>query len=141
LEAKPQLAARLASSLTPNGEYEIDREEESRISTVIEKIARALWAFETGEMAGLGNAAIRFAQVAQLSDAQFDNFRRLAEPDLFPEVGSRMMSRILVSENGVIPVSWIGVQDGRFSYAIELAMPRVKMIFGDYLAAEVDLES
>lgn len=51
-----------------------------------------------------------------------------------------MMFRVLVSEDGgIVPVSWIEVQHGRFSYAIETDLPRVKMVLGDYLAAEVDL--
>jgi len=51
-----------------------------------------------------------------------------------------MMFRALVSEVGIVPVSWIEVQYGRFSYAIETELPRVKMILGDYLAAEIDLD-
>jgi hypothetical protein len=140
LALKPLLAARLASAMGPNGRFTISLEDDARLSAVIEKIARALWAYEVGETAGLGSASVRYAQIALLSDAQIDAFRTLAQPDLFPEVGSRMMFRILVSEYGPIPASWIEVQPGRFSYAIEISPPRVKIIFGDYLAAEVDLD-
>jgi hypothetical protein len=122
-----------------NGQYTIGGEDGARLSAVIEKIARALWAYEIDETAGLGSTLVRYAQIAQLSSAQLDGFRTLTPPDLFPEVGSRMMFRVLVSEDGVVPVSWIEVQRGRFSYAIEITSPRVKMILGDYLAAEVDL--
>jgi hypothetical protein len=140
LGGKPLLAARLALSLKPGAKYSVTSEEKERISRVLEKIARALWAYETSEAAGLGSAAVRYAQVSQLSDVEFDNFRKLAEPDVFPEVGSRMMSRVIVAQAGIIPASWIEVQQGRFSYALEIARPRVKMILGDYLAAEVDLD-
>lgn len=139
LAAKPLLAAKLASSLGSNGQYLLTEEDSARLSAVIEKIARALWAYETSETAGRGSAAVSYAQIAQLSNAQLDSFRALTHPDIFPEVGSRMMSRVLVDEDGVIPVSWIEVQRSRFSFAIEIAFSRVKMVLGDYLAAEVDL--
>jgi hypothetical protein len=119
----------------------IGGEDNARLSAVIEKIARALWAYETSETAGLGSAAVSYAQIAQLSQTQLDSFRTLAPPELLPEVGSRMMFRVLVSEDGgIVRVSWIEVQHGHFSYAIETALPRVKMVLGDYLAAEVDLD-
>lgn len=46
LEAKPPLAAKLASSMGSNGQYMIDGEDNARLSAVIGKIARALWAYE-----------------------------------------------------------------------------------------------
>jgi len=105
LEAKPPLAARLASSMESNGQFMIDGEDDARLFAVIEKIARALWAYETSETAGLGSTTVRYAQIAQLSQTQLDSFRTLAPPDLLPEVGSRMMFRALVSEVGIVPVS------------------------------------
>jgi hypothetical protein len=139
LTAKPPLAAKLASSLGSDGQYLLAKEDSARLSAVIEKIARALWAYETGETARRGSAAVSYAQIAQLSSAQLDSFWTLTQPDIFPEVGSRMCSRVLVGEDGVVPVSWIDVQRARFSFAIEIAFPRVKMVLGDYLAAEVEL--
>jgi hypothetical protein len=139
LAAKPRLTARLAASLESNGQYLIGGEDSTRLSAVIEKMARALWVYETSETAGGGGAAVRYAQIAQLSSAQLDSFRTLAPPDILPEVGSRLMFRLLVREAGIAPPCWIEVQPDRFSYAIETTVPRVKPILGDYLAAEVDL--
>jgi hypothetical protein len=139
LTAKPALSARLASSLAPNGKYIVGHEDGARLSAVIEKIARALWSYETSETAGVGSATVRYAQLSQLSGTQLESFRTLTPPELLPEVGSRMLSRVLVSEDGITPTYWIEVQPGRFSYAIESAMHRVKMVFSEYLAAEVDL--
>jgi hypothetical protein len=141
LTAKPKLAARLASSLTPDCQYLVGEEDRERLSTVIEKIARALWSYETSETAGVENAAVYYAQIAQLSKTQLDSFLTLTPPELLPEVGSRMMSRVLVSADGIVPIYWLEVQPGRFSYAIEMALQRVKIILNEYLAAEVDLTS
>ena len=139
MEAKPTLAARLASLLESSGEFSLSVDDSARLSAVLEKIARALWAFETSETAGMATASVSYAQISQLSAVQLDSFRTVRDPDLFPEVGSRMMIRAFTGEGSVVPPSWTEVQSGRFSYAIEIATPRVKMILGDYLAAEVDL--
>jgi len=52
-----------------------------------------------------------------------------------------MMFRVLASEDGPAPVSWIELQAGPISYGIEMFSEegRVKMVLGDYIAAEVDL--
>jgi len=52
-----------------------------------------------------------------------------------------MASRVLIGENGPYPPSWLEVQQGRFSFAIDVAAQRVKMVIRDYLAAEVAMGS
>lgn len=140
LEKRPALAARLALSLRPGGEFLVSQEDGVRLSAVFEKIARGLWAFEVGETAGSSTAVVRCAPIAGLGADQLDAFRTIEEPDLLPEVGSRMMIRALLGEDGPAPVTWIELQAGRFCYAIEVCQTgRVKMILGNYIAAEVDL--
>ena len=143
LTKRPPLAARLANSLNAAGMFTINDEDRARVSTVIEKMARSLWAFETSEATHTSTAEVRYQQIARLNDAQFEVFYKLSDHELIPEVGSRAMIRLLVSEHGILPNRWIEVQEGRFSYAVELlpGRGRVKMILGDYLAAEVDLIS
>ncbi|MGH3833686.1 MAG: hypothetical protein ACRDRS_25165 [Pseudonocardiaceae bacterium] len=114
----------------------------ARVSRVVEKIARALWAFEAGEPAGDAGAVIRCVPVATLGAPALEAFRQLADPDLLPEVGSRMMFRLLEAADLSATKSWVDVQAGQFSYAVEAfcAAGRVKMVLGDFLAAEVDLD-
>ena len=45
---------------------------------------------------------------------------KLEEIEIFPEVGSRMTSRVLISGEGPNPPAWIEVQPDRFIYGIEL---------------------
>ncbi len=141
LKERPALAAKLASLLRPNGEFLISREDRTRLSAVFEKIARGLWTYEVGETASSSAAVVRYAPIAGLGVTQLEAFRTLEQPDLLPEVGSRMMFRVLVSEDGPARVSWIELQAGRFSYGIEMFSEegRVKMVLGDYIAVEVDL--
>jgi hypothetical protein len=140
IRRKPPLASKLTSSLGEDG-YSLSASDSERLSAVIAKIARALWAYETSETANAQGVTVGYASIESLSDGQFQAFQRLTPPTLLPEVGSRMFSRVLIGENGPNPPSWIEVQQGRFAYAIEIATQRVKMVIRDYLAAEVDLGS
>ena len=84
---------------------------------------------------------VRYAPVSQLTKRDVERFQELGDSATLPEVGSRMMMRMLVEESGRLENSWQKVQAGRFSYAVELIPPigRVRMIFGDFIFAEVDL--
>ena len=112
-----------------------------RVSRVVEKIARALWAFETGQPTGHAAVASRCVPVASLGAPELDAFRQLANSGLLPEVGSRMMFRFLGTAGQPVANSWMDVQAGRFSYAVEVFgnAGRIKMVLGNFLAVEVDL--
>jgi hypothetical protein len=51
--SKPALTTKFKSNLGDDGRYMLNQGDMSRLSAVIEKIAPALWALETGEAAGL----------------------------------------------------------------------------------------
>jgi hypothetical protein len=112
---------------------------------VIEKIARGLWKYDVGEVTGTLAAAVSFAPIDTLSEDRLEQFLTVPTPSLLPEVGSRLMFKVLGSLGaGRDPDPWQIVQSGRFAYAIDVASGargRVKMILRDYLAAEVDLAS
>jgi hypothetical protein len=140
LETRPALAAKLAESLKSGGGFVISQEDRARLSAVLEKIARGLWAYEVGETAQSSFATVRYAQIAGLRDDQLEAFMALEQPDLLPEVGSRMMIRVLTATDKA-ESSWMELQAGHFSYGIEVFSDggRVKMVLGDYVAAEVTL--
>lgn len=142
LTKRPLLAAKLASSLRPNGEFAVSQEDGARLSAVFEKIARGLWTYEAGETAQYGGAVVSYMPITGLGAAQRKAFLTLQQPDLLPEVGSRMMIRALVGADGPVQTSWIELQIGRFSYGIEMLHEggRVKMVLGDYIAVEVNLD-
>jgi len=142
LGKRPALAAQLAESLKPGGEFVVSEEDQARLCAVLEKIARGLWAYEVGETAQSSLATARYAQITELRDDQLEAFMSLEQPNLLPEVRSRMMIRVLGGTDKV-EGSWIELQAGRFSYGIEVFSDggRVKIILGDYIAAEVTLET
>jgi len=142
LEKRSALAAQLAESLKPGEEFAVSQEDRARLSAVLEKTARGLWAYEVGETAQSSLATVRYAQITKLRDEQLEAFMALEQPDLLPEVGSRMMIRVLTATDKV-EGSWIELQAGRFSYGIEVFSGggRVKMVLGDYIAAEITLDA
>jgi hypothetical protein len=137
---RPAIAARLGRAVTPEGYIAVERE---RVRRVITKLARGLWSYESGEPTGLMNAEARFNPIAILADDDLDAFLTMSPPTIFPEVGSRLMIKViegLGEGQGFDP--WQIVQPSRFSYAVDIgggASARVKMIIRDVLAAEVDL--
>lgn len=80
--------------------------------------------------------SIGFAPLHSLSPNQRDNFFQGYVFDVWPEVGSRMMTRLATGQDMVD--GWIVVQEGVYRYVPEqLPSMRVKMILWEYLAVEV----
>lgn len=137
LAVKPALAARLAEQIRrprTGTSFVMD----VRVVRVVEKIARGLWLYEVGEST-LGLDAVTWTRdVAGIDRPEQKVFPPPPLDVLLPEVGSRMLSRILLSEE---PGSrWTHAQRGRFSYSalVGESQNRIEMIIGDNLAAMVE---
>ncbi len=132
------LLARLRKSLIGEGKLEPDHE---RVDRVIEKMGRGLCAYETGLTTGGMSARVEYAPIAALTPEDYELFKEVNSPQLIPEVGSRMMSRVLVAHGQPFLDYWQEVQPGRFSYAVEVFSDHtvVKMVVRDFLAARVVL--
>lgn len=109
-----------------------------RVRRVILKNARGHVLFEYGEPMLGPPTSIWFRPLMTLSDEERIDFE--SPPDgtcaLWPEVGSRMMPRLVEGQD--LRGAWVIVQDGvyRYSLSIEGGI-RVKTILGEYLATEV----
>lgn len=58
--------------------------------------------------------------------------------DVWPEVGSRAMNRLLIAGPDVFSEGWLVVQDGRYRYRVtQFDGNRVRMVFREYLGCEV----
>ena len=59
--------------------------------------------------------------------------------DIWPEVGSRAMQRLVVAGEQLYNESWIEVQEGRYRYCVRLEndVIEVRMVFSEYLACIV----
>ena len=106
-----------------------------RIERVIVKNARGHMLFELGEAIELPPAHVNIAPIELLSPQQLSQFEYPQGFVGWPEVGSRLMLRLLETgewgEGG-----WIEVQNGVYRYAVDESL-RVRMVLREYLAAQV----
>jgi hypothetical protein len=140
LTENARLQARLARAVKTDGSTVWVEAETERVALVVEKIAKALWNFEGAETAAVLRPTTRFAPLSALTSDERAEFLQVAQPQMWPEVGSRLMIRLVTGGNDRWGL-WEHVQDSRFSYAIEIrrADVRIKMLLRNYLAATVTL--
>ena len=109
-----------------------------RFDRVIVKNARGHVLHELGEPVLGMPSRVMYWPVSRMSPAQREAFEHVALGIGFPEVGSRMMQRVL----GLAPVvnGWVEVQDGVYRYAIvqESDELLVRTLIRNYLATEVN---
>ena len=110
-----------------------------RIKRVILKNARGHAFFEYGEPMLELPAAIWACPLERLTDDERRDFEGLQEAGgvaVWPEVGSRMMTRILTGEDMI--GDWVVVQDGIYRYSVQQTGGlRVRSVLSEYLATEV----
>ena len=140
LARKPRLRRRIDAArrveATPSGDTVVTWIPElERIEPVIVKNARGHLLFELGQTVELPPAHINILPLELLSPQQLSQFEHPTGLVGWPEVGSRLMLRLL--ETGEVGHGgWIEVQGGVYRYAVD-DVPRVRMVFREYLAAEV----
>jgi hypothetical protein len=141
LRRSPKLRERIEGSKktcrTPGGETKIIwKPEENRVRRVIVKNARGHAFFEVGEPMLSEPEHVWFAPMESLTD---DERRRLEDVSFaggWPEVGSRMMTRLATGED--LSDGWVIVQDGVYRYVVSKSDGMlVKVVLFEYLAAEV----
>lgn len=137
LARKPALRARILGGMTRNQGTVIWNVEMRRVQRVIRKIACGLTVYELNEARHESPSAAVATPLASLDALQRAEFERVSPASVWPEVGSRAMQRLVVDQGG--PAGWIVVQPHRFRYAMlwEHDATVVRMVFGEYLAAEV----
>ena len=140
LARKPRLRSRIDAArhveVTSSGDtVVIWTPELERIERVIVKNARGHLLFELGQTVELPPTHVNILPIELLSPQQLSQFEHPEGLVGWPEVGSRLMLRLL--ETGEIGEGgWIEVQCGVYRYAVN-DIPSVRMVFREYLAAEV----
>ena len=128
-------AARHVDPTPGKGTVVIWTPEIERIERVIVKNARGHMLFELGQAIEAPPTHVNILPRQLLSPQQLSQFEHSEGIGGWPEVGSRLMLRLLetgeVGEGG-----WIEVQSGVYRYAVD-EIPRVRMVLREYLAAEV----
>jgi hypothetical protein len=97
LRRQPLLTARINASVDRvDGRFAV-HPEQARVERVIEKIARGLAVFENAEPVRDAVAEVRYTPVHELEADALERFLALAAPSVLPEVGSRMLQRLVIT--------------------------------------------
>jgi hypothetical protein len=138
LARSPALAARLAAArYEREGEHGFTPEAE-RVRKIIVKLARGHAAFENNEPRLDQPESIWFAPFTAMTADDHSRFEQGAgEPAVWPEVGSRAMTRLIAGYD-MDAHGWIVVQPDMYRYRVEWTEGfRVQIVTREYLAAEV----
>ena len=139
LERKPDLALRILSCRSDAPSGPIFTPEAERVRNVIVKLARGHAAFELAATSLGEPSHCAISPFTVLTEAQRDAFEQVPTPEIWPEVGSRAMSRLLVTPDGqLFTEDWVDVQPERYRYAaVADGGVSVRIVIDEYLAAEV----
>jgi hypothetical protein len=119
-------------------ERTIWKPESMRIERVITKNARGHALFEFSEPMLERPSYIEWIPLNFLTSTQRDDFENIELGSLLPEVGSRMMTRMVFGQDLIN--GWIIVQDGLYRYSVvqpEQGGLLVRTVIFEYLATEV----
>ena len=114
--------------------------EEARVRKVIVKLARCHAAFELNEPQLEEPTHVRFMPLtvmAREQRQQFEDHPFAGSLEVWPEVGSRAMQRVLIADS-VFSDGWLVVQEGRYRFmAIGAGETVVRGVLSEYLGFEV----
>lgn len=106
--------------------------ETERIEKVLQKYALAHFCYERGEHPSGEIVRTNFAFSNQLTEDQIKKFNEIPDDEIFPEVGSRLFQRVFEDGN-----SWMLIQDGQYRYYVPQDQPYVRIVFSEFLFAEI----
>lgn len=141
LERSPKLAARLERSKkeyrTHGGETRIVWEPEwDRVRRVLVKNARGHVYFEFGEPIREEPEYVHAKPLSAMTAAELQEFESVDLGPAWPEVGSRMMTRMATGQD--LAGAWVVVQEGVYRYAVaQQGKALVRTVLFEYLATEV----
>jgi hypothetical protein len=133
------LAARISGAATQpdlRGAQSV-RLEEVRVERVMLKLARGHAAYEFGEPVLHEPSGLWVGSLAGMTEEERREFETVPETSLFPEIGSRAFLRVIAQgESGFAPDGWRVVQEGRYRYLVCPSPFLIRLVVGEYMAAE-----
>ena len=151
LQNTPALRARIEAAKTETNDHVMFAVEHPRVANVMLKLARGHAAFELSQPCRIEPDHFWCQQLTDLPAAARKEFDAAHVQDVFGEVGSRGMQRMLVTQVtlqsesgdqrqlGLIVNDWVEVQDGRYRYLAidDVGGVVIRIIVSEYLACEV----
>ena len=140
LRRTPSLRARIEKARTEhliaNEEKLFWKPEADRISRIVVKNARGHAFFEFGEPMLIEPSHMWWAPLESLDAQQRAEFENIGSGPCWPEVGSRMLTRVLTGCD--FDGGWVTVQKDVYRYAlVQHGLMLVRSVLCEYLATEV----
>ena len=135
LDRKSSLVIRLDLAKHEMEDRIVWKPEDERVRNVVVKLARGHVAFEQNEPRLDQPITVSIVPHCTMTTDVRAEFEESPVSGYWPEVGSRAMHRILVGVEGEYP--WIEVQSERYRFMVASAPFMVRIVFAEYLAAEV----
>jgi hypothetical protein len=141
LKAKPFLRTRIEKSRSALSDTNVFTPEHERVSAVAIKLAQGHALYELHESCASTPDGIEYIPLVSMRDAQREAFENPQCADVWPEVGSRAMQRLLGGTD-LTPSGWLNVQDDRYRLSASLNNGiDVRIVIHEYLACHVYWES
>ena len=144
LSSKPALREKLSQTITEKEGVIFFSVEIPRIRQVVRKIALCHILYEFNievDVFDDNSCSDSIYTIPSMTKEDIQAFEDVAmcTIDIWPEVGSRAMQRLVVAGEQLYNESWIEVQEGRYRYCVRLEndVIEVRMVFSDYLACIV----
>jgi hypothetical protein len=136
LERKPALVSRFREARRETAGGTSFMVETKRIESIVLKLARGHAAFELNEPKLDDPSNLAVLPFPSMVPEVRESFEASPWSSIWPEVGSRAMQRLVVSDPGVSV--WITAQPGYYRYLTSVSVGViVRMVIGEYLACEV----
>jgi hypothetical protein len=133
----PTLAGKLAQARQVADDSVSFSIESDRVKNVFIKLARGHALFEENEPQFEEPTQCQFGTFESMTEEQRESFEQLPKANGWPEVGSRAMQRLLVTNAGVWS-DWIEVQADRYRYTTSYdGCITVRIVFSEYIWCEV----
>ena len=115
--------------------------ETHRVRNVVLKLARAHARFELSESQLEDPSGLVVMTLPLLTEGAREAFEAPPPAQIFPEVGSRAMQRLVVSSTGSSLRDWVVVQPARYRYLVVYdSGVTVKLVLSEFLGCEVTWE-
>ena len=109
---------------------------DDRLKRVIVKNARGHALYEYGKPMLEEPSSVWYSPILAMTEDQHRMYFHADESDVVPEVGSRMLTRVVTGE-GLVD-GWVEVQKGVYRYSlVQLGSVTVRSVIREYLATEV----
>ncbi len=139
LKRKSKLKTRLDNAFTTENGESFFKIESDRIENVILKLAYGHVKFENSARQYDKPEHIGFVPIESLSEEEQNSFFEITELQKSPEIGSRAMQNLYITQDGTPIDNWITVQEGIYQYSVTptIGNLKVRILIWNYLACEV----